>query len=72
MGMFFLVIRPASEASLAACTGFSGLFFPAAISIGNLLPIDFVILFSNLPFVGGLGFLGARCLPTLLALIELE
>ena len=72
MGMFFLVIIPASEACLAACIGFSGHLLPSAISISNLLPIDFVILSSNLPFVGGLGFLGAHCVPTLVALIELE
>jgi len=58
---------PASDASLAAYTGFSGLLFPGAISIGSLLPIAFVMLSSSLPFVGGLGFLGflaARCRPT--------
>ena len=70
--MLFLVISPASEASLAACTGFSGLLFPAAISIGNLFPIDFVILSSNLPFVGGLGFLGAHCRATKVMLLVSE
>jgi len=70
--MLFLVISPASEASLAACTGFSGLLFPAAISIGNLFPIDFVILSSNLPFVGGLGFFGARCRATKVMLLVSE
>ena len=62
--MLDLMTSLASEASLAACNGFSGLFFPGAISIGNLLPIAFVMLSSNLPFVGGLGRLGARCRPT--------
>jgi len=70
--MLFLVISLASEASLAACTGFSSLLFPAAISIGNLFPIDFVILSSNLPFVGGLGFLGARCRVTKVTLLVSE
>ena len=70
--MLFLVISLASKASLAACTGFSGLLFPATISIGNLFPIDFVILSSNLPFVGGLGFLGARCRATKVMLLVSE
>jgi len=70
--MLDLMTSLASEASLAACIGFSGLFFPGAISIGNLLPIAFVILSSNLPFVGGLGYLGARHGPTKFALRVLE
>ena len=70
--MLFLVISPASEASLAACRGFSGFLFPGAISIGNLLPMDCVKLSSKFPFVGGLGFLGARCLPTEVAFVLVE
>ena len=70
--MLDLMTSLGSEASLAAYIGFSGLFFLGAISIGNLLPIAFVILSSNLPFVGGLGCLGARRGPTKFALRVLE
>lgn len=67
IGTLDLMTIPASDASLAACTGFSGLLFPGTTSIGSLFPIAFVMLSSSLPFVGGLGslgFLGARCRPT--------
>jgi len=70
--MLDLMTSPASKASLASCTGFSGLFFPGAMLIDNLLPIAFVILSSSFPFVGGPGCHGARHGPTKFALRVLE